>query len=257
MHRETAHTARRRRSLVVLLLALAIVAVFGIAASQALAYEAYEHGTATACATCHTVDVSTPPTTAACAASSCHTGFATPSASKTCWTCHQPGQDMSAVSGGAPTTCTTVCHKLPGGAAVPNSGHNPHPDRGVCTTCHQMSTGVTAPNGSPHHTAKVVPATTITLKITPASIKFRKSVKATGAVTPILALVGIKVGLKAEMKSGAKWIKAKTGTATASAAGLYTWTYKPTKKGSYRVTATILPSAAYLGSKATKPFKVK
>jgi hypothetical protein len=256
MHRDTTHTARRSRSLVVCLLALAIVAVFGIAASQALAIGEYSHDGATVCSSCHDGAPSkATATNAKCI--TCHTSFAVPTATKTCWTCHQPGQDMSAVAGGAPTTCTTVCHKLPGGAAVPNSGHNPHPDRGVCTTCHQMSTGVTAPNGSPHHTAKVVPATTITLKITPTSIKLRKSVKATGAVTPMLVLVGVKVGLKAEMKKGTKWVNAKTGTATASAAGLYTWTYKPTKKGSYRVTATILPSAAYLGSKATKPFKVK
>ena len=40
MHRETAHTSRRSRSLVALLLALAIVAVFGIAAQQALAIAA-------------------------------------------------------------------------------------------------------------------------------------------------------------------------------------------------------------------------
>ena len=43
-----------------------------------------------------------------------------------------------------------------------------------------------------------------------------------------------------------------------SAAGLYVWTYKPAKKGTYRMTATIKATADYKGSKSpTRAFKVK
>lgn len=254
MQRETTFTARRSRSLVLAFLALAIVAVFGIAAQQALAIPSYAHDGATTCAQCHDGAPSSAANATNAKCITCHTGYAAMSATKKCWTCHDPGQDMAPVKSGAPAICTVTCH-MPKSATNTHVAHTDRPT--TCTVCHPLTTSATIANGSPHHLAKVLATTTITLKMTPASIKLKKSVKASGAVTPILKLVGVKVGLKAEMKKGTKWVKAKTGSATVSAAGLYTWTYKPTKKGSYRVIATILPAADYLGSTATKPFKVK
>lgn len=252
MHRETAHTRRRSRSLAVLLLALAIVAVFGIAAQQALASPAYNHG-GTACASCHTGSPSGS-NVASARCITCHTAYKT-LAGKTCWTCHTPGQAMAAVKAAAPANCTTVCHLASG----TDSTHAAHvPDRGVCTTCHPLTASATNANGSWHHTARVLPATTVTLKVSPASIKLKKTVKATGVVTPVATLTGTKVALKAVMKKGAKWVTAKTAKATVSATGTYTWTYKPAKKGTYRMTATIAKTTTYAGSKsATKTFKVK
>ena len=235
MDRATARGRRRSRSLVIVLLALAVVAVFGIAAQQALAFQTFEHGTATTCTVCHTVSTSTPPTNAACAASACHTGYNVPRAGKTCWTCHDPGQDMSAVPTGAPTSCTTTCHLAGSQAAVPGSGHNPHPERGLCTTCHNTTTSFNTPNGSPHHTLQVPDPTTVTLKVAPTTIKLKKTVKATGVVTP--ADLGGVVNLTAKFKSGSKWKNVKTAKATVSATGTYSWTYKPGKKGSYRIQA--------------------
>ena len=166
MHRETTQTARRSRSLVVAFLALAIVAVFGIAAQQALALPTFtlaqkgigpcqtchtqaathanpNHSTL-ACATCHVTDVATPPLPTACG--SCHGG---------------PSEILAKPS---------------------------HTSQGCGTTagCH----GVPAP----------VPFTTaVSLKVAPSSIKLRKTVAATGAVTPAADLVGVKVVLKAEI----------------------------------------------------------
>ena len=53
--------------------------------------------------------------------------------------------------------------------------------------------------------------TAVSLKVAPTSIKFKKTVKATGTVTPAADLAGIKVALKAEIKVGTAWKAAKTG----------------------------------------------
>jgi len=342
MHRETAHRSRRSRSLVVLLLAMAIVAVSGIAAQQASAFSSYEHGTTNgSCTSCHTVNTSTPPTNADCI--TCHTGYVTLVSGKTCWTCHNPGQDMSAVGPGAPASCTAACHlKDAPTVTVAGTPHNPHATRGVCTTCHTVSQSPTNANGSPHHTltapatttitsfaptsapvgtvvtltgtgftgatavafngtttaifvvvsatqitAEVpsgattgtiavttpggtgtsatsftvtVPAVTtkVTLKVAPTSIRFRRTVKATGAVTPVLALVGSKVALKAQIKKGTRWVTTKSVTATVKASGAYSWTYKPAKRGTYRMQASIKATATKRASHSPwRTFKVR
>jgi hypothetical protein len=225
MHRENAHTSRRSRSLVIVLLALAIVAVFGIAAQNALALPTFTvaqkgigpcdncHGMAAThanvnhsslgCTSCHLTNTATPPTPVACA--SCHGG---PTA-------------ILASSMHVATKCNTTpgCHGVP------------------------IPTPIT---------------TSVSLKVAPTSIKLKKSVTATGAVTPVVDLVGIKVALKAEIKVGKAWKKSGANLATVSATGTYSWTYKPAKKGTYRMTATIVATTDYKGSKSpTRAFKVK
>src|SRR5665647_3056203 len=161
---QTAHGIRRRRSLVGLVLTLAVVAGFGIAAPQAWAHNSYVHGGIGTwdCGACHLNGrTEYPPVNEVC--NDCHPGYAVPSASTMCWTCHNPGQDMTSASTAA--ACTQACHLLDAPAAtVAGTPHNPHPDRGVCTTCHNVSTSPTTANGSPHHTATAPPpaATTVT-----------------------------------------------------------------------------------------------
>jgi hypothetical protein len=184
---QTAHGIRRRRSLVVLFLALAVVAVIGIAAQQALAYNTYWHGTMdpTNCGECHlnghTWD---PPVNEVC--NTCHPGYAVPSASTMCWTCHNPGQDMTSASTAA--ACTQACHlQNAPTASVAGTPHDPHPDRGVCTTagCHNVSTSPTTANGSPHHTAQ---ATTPTPTPTPPAVT--NFTPASGRVGTFVTLTG-------------------------------------------------------------------
>jgi hypothetical protein len=162
MHRETAHSTRRSRSLVVLLLALGVIAVFGIAAQQALAYSTYQHDTATSCASCHPGgDTSVKPTNANCIG--CHANYVTLASGKTCWTCHTPGQAMATVKTGAPGTCTTVCHLASG----TDSTHVAHPARpATCTSCHPLTASATNPNNSPHHSL-TAPATAILTSFVP------------------------------------------------------------------------------------------
>jgi len=103
------------------------------------------------------------------------------------------------------------------------------------------------PAPTPTPTPTPTPAPTLTLKLTglkSGSIKLGKSVTAKGVVTPA-SLAGGKVALKAQLKKGAKWVKAKAFSALITSTGAYSWKYKPAKKGSYRVQAVIAGTAAH------------
>jgi len=256
MDRESARGRRRSRSLVVVFLALAVVTVFGIAAQQALALPSYVHDGATACTACHNgAPAKGNVTNAKCI--TCHTGYAVINSSKTCWTCHTPGQDMAPVKSGAPADCTVACHLASGDTST----HVAHTDRPTtCTVCHPLTTSPTIANGSPHHTAKTLAKTTVSLKVAPASIKLRKTVTAAGIVTPV-SLVGEPVTLTAQLKSGAKWVKSKAAAVEVTSVGAtaaYSWTYKPLKKGVYRMQAAVKATSDYAGSSSKwVTFRVK
>ncbi len=248
MGKRHAHTHLGLTLLVVL--GLALIAGAG-AAQSALAYPGFVHGSATACEACHTVSTSVPPKPAACTAANCHAGFNVPAGQTNCWTCHDPGQVMTTVGPGAPDTCTVACHR----ASIPDvtvagTPHNPHPERGTCTQpgCHTFSTAYNAANGSPHHTLQVPDPTKVSVKVSPTKIKLHKTVKATGAVTP--ADLGGRVTLTVQMKKGSKYVKAKTATAKVGTTGKYSFTYKPTKKGTYRIQSAIKATDDFAGSKS-------
>ena len=99
----------------------------------------------------------------------------------------------------------------------------------------------------------------MTAKVAPTTVRLGKTVKTTGAVTPVATLAGKKVALRVDFKKGTKWVKAKTANAIVTAAGAYSWKYKPLKKGTFRVRASIIAvTATYKASKtAYKTFKVK
>ena len=139
----------------------------------------------------------------------------------------------------------------------------------ACASCHggsaatiiagqalHVSTGCGTTPGC-HGVPPVIATTTMTEKIAPTAIKLKKSVTVSGTAGPKAALAGAKVALKAELKVGTKWTKAKTGTATVSAGGTYSWKYTPKKKGSYRVTASIAATSTYTAKSVVKTFKVK
>lgn len=209
MQRESASVRRHGRLLVVLLLALALVAMFGVLAQQASASQDF-----VLCASCHS-QADTHAKHGAVGCASCHTnGGTVPPPPSACATCH-------------------------GAAAIVAK----HP----AATC-----GVSGCHGAP------APITTaVSLKVAPTSIKLKKTVTASGSVTPATELVGIKVALKAEIKVGKAWKAAKAGSVTVNNLGKYKWVYKPAKKGTYRMTATIKATDDYKGSKSpTRGFKV-
>jgi archaellum component FlaG (FlaF/FlaG flagellin family) len=209
---------RRHYTIAALLILLVAIAL----SASLVTANANAQATFTVCGGCHTK--------AATHAVVAHVPFIT---NLQCANCHTNGTDNPPT----PAACA-ACH---GAAAILAT----HLTQACGTTpgCH----GVPAPI-----------TTAVSLKVAPASIKLKKTVKATGTVTPAADLAGIKVLLKAEIKVGKAWKAAKAGSATVSAAGIYVWTYKPAKKGSYRMTASIKATDDYKGSKSpTKLFKVK
>jgi hypothetical protein len=306
MHRKTAHRSRRSRSLVVLLLALAIVAVFGIAAQQAVALPTFTTavGGIGPCATCHSKDAThanANHTSIACP--SCHlTNPDTPPTPVACAVCHSGVSAILASTTHVATKCGTTagCHVVASAATITSFAPTSAPVGTIVTLTGTGFTGATAvafngtttsifvvvsatqitaevPSGATTGKITVTPAsgpvvtsatnftvtvpavtTKVTLKVAPTSIRFRRTVKATGAVTPVLALVGSKVALKAQIKKGTRWVTTKSVTATVKASGAYSWTYKPAKRGTYRMQASIKATATKRASHSPwRTFKVR
>ena len=89
------------------------------------------------------------------------------------------------------------------------------------------------------------------------ALKLGKRLTAKGTVTPT-SLAGSKVTLTVQRKVGGKWRKVKTMTAAIGAGGTYSCKYKPAKKGSYRLRATIAKTATHTAARTTwRTFKVK
>jgi len=212
--------------ILVALVVLAVVAGLGMTAGPASAHETF-----TTCASCHGMSATHSQT------AHVTNGVYKASDLTTCVNCH-PNGDTSQVP--LPSKCA-VCHG--GVTAILASAQHVTNGCGTTAGCH----------GVP----PVVATTTMTEKVKPTTIKLKKSVTVSGTAGPTAALAGAKVALKAELKVGKKWTKAKTGTATVSTGGTYSWKYTPKKKGSYRVTASIAATSTYTAKSMVKTFKVK
>ena len=134
---------------------MVLAVVMAVLAAPALARTEYLHGGLQACGACHQDEhVDRMPTTEEC--TSCHAGFANPSATATCYTCHAPAQDTSTWRSEA--ACTTACHLLDG-TTVTHAAHADQP--AACLTCHPVTASISDPGESPHHLAPPVPAPTV------------------------------------------------------------------------------------------------
>ena len=100
----------------------------------------------------------------------------------------------------------------------------------------------------------------LTLKLsglTSGALKLGKHLTAKGSVTPT-SLAGTKVTLTVQRKQGGKWRKVKSLACTIGAKGAYSDTYKPAKKGRYRVRATIAKTATHTAARTKwRTFKVE
>ena len=115
------------------------------------------------------------------------------------------------------------------------------------------------PVPAPAPTPTPVPAPTVTLKLSglkSGTVALGRSLTVQGSVSTSLA--GSRIMLTAQLKKGAKWVKAKTFSALINSAGTYSWKYKPAKKGAYRVQGSIAKTATH-AAVTTKwlAFKVK
>lgn len=157
-----------------------------------------------------------------------------------CTTCHTGGFGAGGVT---PKSCVS-CHGGTASILTANSTHTASPQSCATTPgCHGVPPAVAT--------------TRMTLKVAPASVKVKKPVKITGTAGPLPALAGAKVAVKIELKVGKKWVKAKAATAKVDAKGAFTLTYKPAKKGSYQVTASIAKTSSFTAKTLKKTFKAK
>jgi hypothetical protein len=215
-----AHRGRLAPALILaVLLALAVIVTFGLVAGPASAQPTF-----TTCASCHNM-------------SDTHSNANHASFFSTCATCHNDGGTGNPP---LPSACA-ACH----GGTTAILASTQHKANGCGTTagCHGVPPAVVT--------------TTLTAKVVPTSVKVKKSVKITGTAGPVASLAGAKVAWKVERKVGAKWSKMKAGTATASATGAFTVTYKAVKTGAHRVTLSIAATSTYTAKQVVKTFKVK
>jgi hypothetical protein len=158
MGKTMSFSGKRRLTLLAVLL-LALLAALGVAAQEAAAHSSsYVHGGAT-CTSCHGANLGDPAftiPTADTTCTQCHTGGfesrQTVGTARTCWTCHDPGQDMSGVQGVGCAAAAAGCH-----SDAPHYGSNTL----TCTSCHGTVAAYNDPDGSAHHnnTAKIAPTT--------------------------------------------------------------------------------------------------
>ena len=258
---------RGRLAPALVLTALAVVAVFAVAAPAFADHpdglDTWTHNDASSCTSCHASMSGPGPNPANTLCTQCHDYKAhdkagTPS---NCWNaCHSPGQDMTAletnaaVGGCGATAAGAGCHNGPG-----HIGSTPT----TCLSCHGTA------GNSAHHHASVTDVTVkpvLTVKMSATSIKLKKTFKASGLARPIS--LTYKVSAQLQKKVGAKWVKVGAAKKVAPNATTWAWsvTFKPTAKGSYRVvvttpavpsTTTVGVTAVSKGSKTSKTCVVK
>ena len=180
MGRPSLHRAPTASIIWPVVLALAAFAAALAVAPASPAYPAYVHGgiSPVACEVCHTDDHTTwPVTSEKCL--TCHS-YDAPDLPVTCWTCHTPGQDMSASRTDA--ACTATCHLPDGGTSL----HTTHSGGGAsCTTCHPVSPSSSEAGTDPHHVLPVPP--------TPAVSAFTPGTGAPGTTVTVMGSGFVKV----------------------------------------------------------------
>jgi hypothetical protein len=250
------HLAGRARIAALMAIVVGLAIAAAVVVQPALAYDhpttdTFKHGTATLCGSCHPVTGPTDPRTNDLC-TQCHTpGFAAVG-SKTCWTCHLPGQDMSTVqtaAGCATGVAGAGCHAT----ATKHVGATLN---GGCTSCHSVVSSSTNPSNSSHHVVSYTVKPALSLAVTPAKIALKKTVTAKGIMHRMVT--GGTLTILVEKKSGAAWKKVTAKVVTSTALETYTWKYKPAKKGSYRMRASVPASGKILAGKTVnKMFTVK
>jgi hypothetical protein len=241
--------AHRGRTAAAILVALLTVLVSAFAAQAALAAhpsDTWKHGNATSCTSCH-ASISGPganPGNTLC--TQCHTGYVAHTkagAPAQCWSaCHTPGQDMTKV---ATNDATAGCGVSAAGAGCHGTQGHPGSTPTTCVDCHG------AEGQSAHHHAALTDVSVkpvLTAALSAKSIKLRKTFKVSGLAKPVGA--SYKVTLLIQKKAGTKWVKVTSKTAAPNVT-TYKWTltYKPTKKATYRVVASVptVPSTTTAG----------
>lgn len=236
--------------LVAVVVGLAIVAA--VAAQPAAAFTGYKHGPAQLCSSCHpNNDTSVALTNATC--TGCHSGGFEAVGSKTCWTCHTPGQDMSPVqtsAGCATGVAGLACH----GTATKHVGATL---KSGCTSCHSVATGAAAPSNSAHHVVSYTVKPALSLALSATRITLGKTVTARGIMHRVVTGGIVKVRVQKKNSAGV-YKTLLTKSVVSTALETYSWKYKPTRKGTYRMQASVPLSGRILAGKTVyKTFAVR
>ena len=114
------------------------------------------------------------------------------------------------------------------------------------------------PTPTPTPAPTVTPKVTLTLSgLRSGVLRLGRRVTAKGTVTPT-SLAGSKVALTLQKKKGARWVKVQMAAATIGATSAYSWKYKATRTGSYRVRAAIPRTAEHAAASTTwRSFRVR
>ena len=106
----------------------------------------------------------------------------------------------------------------------------------------------------------VVVTPKVTLKLSGLSggaLRLGRRLAARGFVTPS-ALAGGKVTLTVQRRQNGAWRKVKTVLSTVRAGGAFSWTYRPAKRGGFRVQATFAKTATNMTATTKwRTFKVE
>ncbi len=93
--------------------------------------------------------------------------------------------------------------------------------------------------------------------LTSGVMRLGRRVTAKGVVTPA-SLAGSSVTLTVQKKQGTRWVRVRRVARTISATGTYGWSYKPAKRGAYRMRATIARTAVHTSATTTwRAFRVR
>jgi hypothetical protein len=148
------------------------------------------------------------------------------------------------------------CSTGAAGAACHNGPAHVGSATNSCTSCHGVAVSAANAGGSAHHKTSVMVSPLLTIGLNKTSFALGGKVTAKGLVKPV-ATGGVKVVVQRKKASGA-WANVTTKTLTGTDANTYSWTYKPGKKGSYRMQARVAATATTPAGKTVyKAFRVK
>lgn len=91
----------------------------------------------------------------------------------------------------------------------------------------------------------------VTLRVGTTSIALGKTVRLAGALTPA-SLAGSRVALTVKVRTNGEWTTARTAFVRTKPAGAYAWAYGPSRRGRYRVRATIAETAAHTAAQSQR-----
>jgi hypothetical protein len=71
-------------------------------------------------------------------------------------------------------------------------------------------------------------------------------VKASGGLDPV-SLAGAAVALRVQRRADGRWVRTRSASVTSGATGDWVWSYRPARRGAYRVRAAVAATVGHTG----------